>query len=76
VADGWRAEKTLDKMRRGGLPAPTQHTRTIGIGDGHPCDGCTETIEPTDAEHAVRVRGILDVRFHETCYEAWATFKR
>jgi hypothetical protein len=74
MADQWRADKTVDKMRRGGLPAPTEHTTTIGIGDGSPCNGCTETIEPTETMRAVRVRRILDLWFHDTCYTAWATF--
>jgi signal transduction histidine kinase/AmiR/NasT family two-component response regulator len=76
MPDRWRADKTLDKMRRGGLPAPTEHTRKIAVGDGRSCHGCTEPIEPTEALHDIHARGILDLRFHETCYVAWVTFER
>jgi two-component system, sensor histidine kinase len=75
LPDRWRADKTLDKMRRGGLPAPSEHVRKIAVGDGRPCHGCTETIEPTESLHDICARGILDLRFHETCYMAWATFE-
>ena len=71
-----RAEKTLDKLRRGGLPAPTEHTLLVGQGDGRPCDGCGETIQPSEIASTVSVRRALDWRFHEGCYEAWLTFRR
>jgi signal transduction histidine kinase/CheY-like chemotaxis protein len=75
LPDRWRSDKTLDKMRRGGLPTPTEHIREIAVGDGRPCHGCTEAIEPTESLQDIRARGILDLRFHETCYMAWATFE-
>ena len=71
-----RAERTLDKIRRGGLPAPTEHTQLVGNGDGRPCDGCGETIHPSETACTVSVRRTLDWRFHEACYEAWLTFRR
>lgn len=74
MPDQRRADKTIDKMRRGGLPSPTEHRRKIGPGDATPCDGCTESIESTDRMHSVRVRGVLDLRFHDPCYNAWASF--
>jgi hypothetical protein len=43
-----RADKTTDKTRHGGLPAPTQDARTTTVGDGAACDGCDETITPFD----------------------------
>lgn len=76
MPDRWRADKTLDKMRRGGLPAPAPHTTQLGVGVGSPCHGCTETIEPTEKQYDVRVREILDLRFHDSCYTAWVTFAR
>jgi CheY-like chemotaxis protein len=69
-----RTGLTRAKMRRGGLPAPADHRRRMGIGDGTACDGCAETIEATDKMHSVRVRGVLDFRFHDSCYNAWATY--
>ena len=69
-----RVEKTLDKMRRGGLPAPTADKPSIETGSGNRCSGCDETIEPTEMLYAVRV--VVPLRFHDVCYNAWATFKR
>ena len=71
-----RADKTRDKTRRGGLPAPTEHTLLVGWGDGRPCDGCSETIHPSESASLVSVHHALDWRFHEGCYEAWSTFRR
>ena len=49
-----RTDKTRDKTRRGGLPAPTEHTQIVGRGDGRPCDGCGETIHPSETASLVR----------------------
>ena len=68
-----RMDKTVDKMRRGGLPAPTKHNRVLALGDGRPCDGCGETIHPTEVQSAILLRG-LDWRLHD--YAAWSTFTR
>ena len=69
-----RMDKTVDKMRRGGLPAPTEHTRVVALGDGRPCDGCGETVHPTEGQWTIRVGGGLEWRLHEECYAAWSTF--
>jgi hypothetical protein len=71
-----RADRTTDKTRRGGLPAATEHTRQVGVGDGRPCDGCGETIHPTEILSTVTIVGGLGWRFHDVCYEAWAKFNR
>jgi hypothetical protein len=71
-----RLDKTSDKTRRGGLPAPTEHTLLVGNGDGRPCDGCGETIHPSETASLVSVHHALDWRFHDGCYEAWSTFRR
>ena len=71
-----RADKTRDKTRRGGLPAPTQHTLLVATGDGRPCDGCGETIHPSEEASLVSAHQALDWRFHDVCYEAWSTFIR
>jgi hypothetical protein len=70
-----RYEKTIDKARSGALPAATHDAREIVMGDGTPCDGCSETIEPRDQLYRVNVRGVLALRFHDICYNAWSTFK-
>lgn len=70
-----RFEKTVAKTRRGGLPAPTHDPPELMIGDGTQCDGCEETIAPTDQLRRVSVRGVFALRFHDSCYTAWASFK-
>jgi hypothetical protein len=71
-----RADKTRDKTRRGGLPAATEHTLLVNDGDGRPCDGCSETIHPSERASLVSVHQALCWRFHDVCYEAWSTFTR
>ena len=75
MTDRRRADTTTDKTRRGGLPAPTEYTRQVNIGDGRPCDGCGETIHPTEILCAVTILGGLHWRLHDVCYEAWLKFK-
>jgi hypothetical protein len=64
MPDERRAARTADKTRRGGLPAPTDYSRQLGLGDGSPCDGCTETIAPLEILFTVRLFGVLSWRFH------------
>jgi hypothetical protein len=75
MPDVRRDEKTTLKTRLGGLPAPTHDSPTKGLGDGTSCDGCGETIVPTDPMLSVDVRGVLSLHFHDSCYEAWMRFK-
>lgn len=76
MPDVRRSEKTVDKVRRGGLPTATHDPRQLSVGDGTPCDGCGETVEPSEQLLSVSVRGVLTLRFHETCYAAWSSVKR
>jgi hypothetical protein len=69
-----RAEKTRDKMKRGGLPAPFAARPWRGTGVGDTCSGCGDLIMRTDTEVDVDVRGALTLTFHDECYRAWATF--
>ena len=75
MPDQRRAEKTADKTRRGGLPAPAGYSRHAGLGDGRPCDGCGETVDPTEIVFTVSTSEALCCRFHAVCCEAWLTFK-
>jgi hypothetical protein len=70
-----RAAKTTDKTRRGGLPAPVGYSRKPSLGDGSPCDGCGETIQPTEMMFIVSLFDALAWRFHAECCEAWLKFK-
>lgn len=76
MSDQRRADRTADKTRRGGLPAPTDYARKPGLGDGRPCDGCGETIHPTEILFTVSMLAALSWRFHAVCFEAWMEFKR
>lgn len=75
MLDQRRAQKTTDKTRGGGLPAPTEYLRQVGVGDGRPCDGCGETVHPKEMLHKVSLLGSLYWGLHDVCYEAWAKFK-
>jgi hypothetical protein len=70
----WRADKTRDKMRRGGLPAPFAARPWRGSGSGDICSGCGDVIARTETEIDVDVRGALTLAFHAECYGAWSTF--
>jgi hypothetical protein len=70
-----RIEKTFDKLRRGGLPAPAIHAWILRPGDGRPCDGCGEDIDAGDVRVSVNVAGAFNGHFHELCYDAWVTFR-
>ena len=71
-----RMDKTHDKMRRGGLPAPTADRPAIDIGTYGLCDGCSDPITPMDRMNVVAIRNALSLRFHDECYSAWSTFNR
>ena len=69
-----RAEKTRDKMRRGGLPAPFPARPWRGGGSGHVCSGCGDVVARTEIQVDIDVRGALTLNFHEACYDAWSRF--
>jgi hypothetical protein len=71
-----RIDKTIDKTRRGGLPAPTDDKPSREGSYGQRCSGCGETIESSDEQYLVNIRGVALLRFHNACYNAWATFAR
>lgn len=70
----WRADKTRDKMKRGGLPAPFPGRPWRGSGSGDICSGCGDVVGRTETEIDVDVRGALTLILHEECYRAWSTF--
>ena len=70
----WRADKTRDKMRRGGLPAPFPSKPWRGNGSGDSCSGCGDVIARTETEIDVDVRGAFTLIFHVECYGAWSSF--
>jgi hypothetical protein len=71
-----RADKTRDKTRRGGLPAPTSDRPTLESGNGRRCDGCSEPITQLERMAVVAIANVSLFRFHEDCYTAWSTFTR
>ena len=77
MPDDRRAAKTIEKARRRALPAPRpDRVRDISAGDGQPCQGCGETLKPTEECHRAAVGGLIILKFHEECYDAWSTFTR
>lgn len=70
----WRTDKTRDKMKRGGLPAPFPAKPWRGSGSGEPCSGCGDVIGRAETEVDVDVSGALTFVFHEECYRAWSSF--
>ena len=69
-----RAEKTREKMKRGGLPAPFPARPWRGTGAGDACSGCGDIIDRTETATDIDVRGALTLTFHEECYRAWRSF--
>jgi hypothetical protein len=71
-----RIDKTVEKARRGALPAATDDKPSIGVGYGQRCSGCGDSIDATDEQYLVNIRGVALLRFHDVCYNAWATYRR
>jgi hypothetical protein len=76
MPDQRRFDRTTEKTRSGGLPSPAGYSRQLSVGDGGRCDGCGETVQPSDILCSVTVLSGLSWRFHEVCYDAWVAFKR
>ena len=72
-----RTERTVDKARRGGLPAPSAKAETwAGLGSGRACCGCEEKIERSEHEYEIAFADTLAFWFHGECHTAWLTFSR
>jgi hypothetical protein len=71
-----RIEKTINKTRLGGLPAPTRAAADFHLGNGKACDGCGDIITTRETLYRVDLRGIVQLRFHHECYTAWNSYKR
>ena len=68
-----RFERTIDKTRCGGLPAPTRTTAEFLPGNGQACAGCGDAITVHETLYSVDMRGIR-LHFHQECYVAWSTY--
>jgi hypothetical protein len=68
-----RAARTRDKTLRNGLPRVNLHDAFLVTGDGRPCDGCGDTIPPSESRCQVTATGGISWRFHQDCYNAWMT---
>ena len=71
-----RFERTVDKTRRGGLPAHAHNTAEFLPGSGTACDGCADLIGMDEKLYRVSLRGVMRLSFHHECYVAWSTYKR
>ena len=69
-----RIERTVDKMRRGGLPAPFTGRTWVHFGTSRPCSGCCEPVISSEREFGVELSKALTFVFHVECYNAWMTF--
>ena len=68
-----RSARTFERMRRGALPAPLEGKLWVGPGSGTACSGCGESIKSTEQEFEKVHSGTLSFRFHQECYDAWAS---
>jgi len=68
-----RSDRTLDKIRLGGLPPQLATGLRVGSGSGRKCNGCDEHIGTSEREFGVDYSRTLTFRFHVECYEAWST---
>ena len=71
-----RIDKTVDKMRREGVPPPTKDKPSVGRGYGNRCSGCADIVDTGDVKYSMNIRSVALLRFHDVCYNAWATFRR
>ena len=70
-----RFERTVDKTRRGGLPARADDTTEFLPGTGIVCDGCSDVITMDETLYRVNLLGAIQLSFHHECYVAWSTYK-
>ena len=71
-----RFGRTIDKTRRGELPANTDKTAYFVPGSGTECDGCGDVIAIGEKLYRVNVQGLMQLCFHHECYVAWSTYER
>jgi hypothetical protein len=69
-----RIEQTLERTRRGGLPAPLPGKLWISRGSLYPCAGCGEKIAGSETEYEVEIVPTLRLKFHTVCYAAWKAY--
>ena len=69
-----RITRTLNKTRRGGLPAPIDGKLYAGPGSLEPCAGCGDKVARSETEYEVEIGETVTFRFHQACYNAWRTF--
>jgi hypothetical protein len=70
-----RFDKTLEKLRRGGLPPVTaNHRREVTAGLGQQCDGCDDWIGRYEQLHRLIVEDTVRLGFHDACYRAWVNY--
>ena len=71
-----RSDRTLDKVRRGGLPAPLNRQLWVGPGSNKLCNGCGERISREEREFEINFADTLAFAFHPECYKAWMSITR
>jgi hypothetical protein len=66
-----RPDRTVDKTKRGGLPAPFTTKAWVGPGSVQPCSGCDDMINRAETEYEIELWQTVIFRFHVECYRAW-----
>jgi hypothetical protein len=67
-------DKTLLRLRRGGLPFRAAPDRLTDVSGNMACSGCGDDIYRLERFYYVRVDGGAPLRLHLVCYQAWLTF--
>jgi hypothetical protein len=67
-----RRARTVDRIRRGDLPAPFKAKLYIGPGTRVVCAGCDELILPAEREIELDHDNQRVLRFHAECHDAWS----
>ena len=71
-----RAERTIDKICKRGLPGCTNQGAAIESGNHRPCDGCGDPMHHIDRMRVVLIDRASLLRFHDGCYSVWSTTLR
>jgi len=60
-----------DKIARGLLPTGKPLRMWAGLGRGRSCDGCGQSITPTDLEYELEFADVPMIRLHRACTAIW-----
>jgi hypothetical protein len=70
------ADARAASLARGLLPTVKALKTFAGLGNGRPCDGCGQSITPTDVEYELVFGDFQTVRMHRDCLAIWQQANR